>query len=198
MVEKLDNSLLDFGGASTHTQCFLHTTNLVAKALIKVFNAKPKKRGEVREGEEVNESDDDSDKSADEARLLKELEELSEGVECEDWDEEDEGKVDNIDGFVDEIEELSDSKHQELLKSIRPIRLALVKVRNGLLVCTLSSADFENTNRSASSHSSSSTPPRSCCPCGTKSLRQWGRKLRTCCMMCQPNGIRRWICWNTH
>ena len=88
------------------------------------------------------------------SRLLKELEELSEGVEHEDWDEEDKGKVDNIDGFVDEIEELSDSEHWELLKSIRSIRLALVKVRNGLLVCTLSSADFENTNRSASSHSS--------------------------------------------
>ncbi|KAF9227250.1 hypothetical protein BS17DRAFT_645584, partial [Gyrodon lividus] len=32
------------------------------------------------------------------------------------------------DGFVDEIEELSNSKCQELLKSIWPIKLALVKI----------------------------------------------------------------------
>ncbi|KAF9222117.1 hypothetical protein BS17DRAFT_649909, partial [Gyrodon lividus] len=38
MVEKLGNTLLDFGGASTHARCFLHTTNLMAKALIRVFD----------------------------------------------------------------------------------------------------------------------------------------------------------------
>ncbi|KAF9219130.1 hypothetical protein BS17DRAFT_662235, partial [Gyrodon lividus] len=38
MVEKLGDTLLDFGGASTHVWCFLHTTNLVAKALIRVFD----------------------------------------------------------------------------------------------------------------------------------------------------------------
>ena len=42
MVEKLGN-MLDFGGVSTHTRCFLHTTNLVAKALIREFDVKSTK-----------------------------------------------------------------------------------------------------------------------------------------------------------
>ncbi|KAF9228164.1 hypothetical protein BS17DRAFT_773174, partial [Gyrodon lividus] len=96
MVEKLGDTLLDFGGASTHAWCFLHTTNLMAKALIRVFDALPKKWGKVREGGEIIEMGDDE--SADEARLLREKE-----------------KIDNVDGFVDEIEEFSDSKCQELL-----------------------------------------------------------------------------------
>ena len=41
----------------------------------------------------------------------------------------DEEKNDDVDSFIDEIELLTDSEHQELLRSIRPIRLALVKVR---------------------------------------------------------------------
>ena len=53
MIEQLGNMLPDFGGASTHTWCFLHTTNLVVKALIKVFDAKPKKHIEVIEGAEI-------------------------------------------------------------------------------------------------------------------------------------------------
>ncbi|KAF9223254.1 hypothetical protein BS17DRAFT_817581 [Gyrodon lividus] len=74
------------------------------------------------------------DASADEARLLRKLEELSKGIEHEDlatfteWGLTDKEKIDDVDGFVDEIEELSNSKCQELLKSIQPIKLALVKI----------------------------------------------------------------------
>ncbi|KIK95452.1 hypothetical protein PAXRUDRAFT_42709, partial [Paxillus rubicundulus Ve08.2h10] len=41
----------------------------------------------------------------------------------------DDEKNGDIDGLVDEIELLSDRECQELLKSIRPIKLALVKIR---------------------------------------------------------------------
>ena len=41
----------------------------------------------------------------------------------------DEERNDNIDGLIDEIGSLSDNKHHELLKNIRPIKLVLVKVR---------------------------------------------------------------------
>ncbi|KAF9219129.1 hypothetical protein BS17DRAFT_658061, partial [Gyrodon lividus] len=64
-----------------------------------------------------------------------ELEELSKGIEHEDlatfteWGLTDEERIDDVDGFVDEIEELSDSKCQELLKSIWPIKLVLIKIR---------------------------------------------------------------------
>ena len=66
---------------------------------------------------------------------MRELQELSKDIEHEDfmtlmeWNLTDEEKNDDVDGFIDEIELLTDSEHQELLRSIRPIRLALVKVR---------------------------------------------------------------------
>jgi hypothetical protein len=66
MVEELGAMLPDFGGASAHTRCFLHTTNLVVKALIKVFDAKPRKRSEGGEAAGMYE-DEDEDLSADEA-----------------------------------------------------------------------------------------------------------------------------------
>ncbi|KAG2107650.1 uncharacterized protein F5147DRAFT_577502 [Suillus discolor] len=34
MVQELSNKAPAFGGATTHTCCFLHTVNLVAKSLI--------------------------------------------------------------------------------------------------------------------------------------------------------------------
>ena len=40
-----------------------------------------------------------------------------------------EEKNNDIDGFIDEVKLLSNHKHQELLKSIRSIKLALVKVK---------------------------------------------------------------------
>ena len=66
---------------------------------------------------------------------MRELQELSKDIEHKDFmtlmerNLTDEEKNDDVDGFVDEIELLTDSKHQELLRSIRPIRLVLVKVR---------------------------------------------------------------------
>ena len=136
MIKQLGDMLPDFGGASTHARCFLHTTNLVAKALIKVFDVKPKKHIEVIEGAEISGDDDELNaESEDEARLVRELQELSKDIEHEDFvtlmerNLTDEEKNDDVDSFVDEIELLTDSEHQELLRSIRPIRLALVKVR---------------------------------------------------------------------
>lgn len=139
MVEELGDMLLDFVRASTHMRCFLHTTNLMAKALIKEFDVKPKRRSEIKEGVET--TDDNKELSANEAKLAMELEELSEGIEHEDFvtlieqdltDEEknnnDDGLVNDDDGLVNDIELLSDRERQDLLKSIEPIRLALVKV----------------------------------------------------------------------
>lgn len=132
MVEELGDMLLDFVRASTHMRCFLHTKNLMAKALIKEFDVKPKRRSEIKEGVET--TDDNKELSANEAKLAMELEELSEGIEHEDFatlieqDLTDEEKNNNDDGLVNDIELLSDRERQDLLKSIEPIRLALVKV----------------------------------------------------------------------
>ncbi|KAG2756745.1 hypothetical protein P692DRAFT_20714526, partial [Suillus brevipes Sb2] len=34
MIEELHETLPDFGGTASHTRCFLHTVNLVAKSLL--------------------------------------------------------------------------------------------------------------------------------------------------------------------
>ncbi|KAG2741586.1 hypothetical protein P692DRAFT_201672538, partial [Suillus brevipes Sb2] len=38
MIGKLSGKVLEFGGATTHMRCFLHTVNLVVKLLIREFN----------------------------------------------------------------------------------------------------------------------------------------------------------------
>ncbi|KAG2105394.1 hypothetical protein BD769DRAFT_1311636, partial [Suillus cothurnatus] len=38
MVDKLEDLLPDFGGAVSHTWCFLHTVNLITKSLLREFN----------------------------------------------------------------------------------------------------------------------------------------------------------------
>ncbi|KAG1812699.1 hypothetical protein EV424DRAFT_1277463, partial [Suillus variegatus] len=38
MVENLAAEVPAFGGAASHTRCFLHTVNLVAKSLIREFD----------------------------------------------------------------------------------------------------------------------------------------------------------------
>ncbi|KIK93290.1 hypothetical protein PAXRUDRAFT_12753 [Paxillus rubicundulus Ve08.2h10] len=78
--------------------------------------------------------DDDEDLSADEAQLVKELEELSEGIKYEDLvsimeqDLTDNEINDDTDGLVDKLELLSNREREELLKTIRPIKLVLMKI----------------------------------------------------------------------
>ncbi|KAG1807537.1 hypothetical protein EV424DRAFT_1306685, partial [Suillus variegatus] len=38
MVDKLATLVPEFAGEASHTQCFLHTVNLVAKSLIREFD----------------------------------------------------------------------------------------------------------------------------------------------------------------
>ncbi|KAG2114232.1 uncharacterized protein F5147DRAFT_554184, partial [Suillus discolor] len=38
MIHELSGKVLEFGRPTTHTRCFLHTVNLVAKSLIWEFN----------------------------------------------------------------------------------------------------------------------------------------------------------------
>ncbi|KAG1852571.1 hypothetical protein C8R48DRAFT_557033, partial [Suillus tomentosus] len=38
MIVELSGKVLEFGRATTHMRCFLHTINLVAKSLIREFD----------------------------------------------------------------------------------------------------------------------------------------------------------------
>ncbi|KAG1852960.1 hypothetical protein C8R48DRAFT_563910, partial [Suillus tomentosus] len=37
MIDELSTALPNFGGKASHTRCFLHTVNLVAKSLLHEF-----------------------------------------------------------------------------------------------------------------------------------------------------------------
>lgn len=116
MVEELAELIEMFDGEASRTQCFLHIVNLVAKSLLKQSDV-PKKK---------------ADAALDEVE--KELLALAEDLE---WEERitvaenglgDEASKDDVDGLVDEVEELTAQERKDLVESITPVRLVLVKV----------------------------------------------------------------------
>jgi hypothetical protein len=124
MIRELEFELDGYDGEAGHAQC---TTNLVAKSLLRAF--------EVRKGFPF----DDDLLSADEQQLAQEIRDLSQ-VGNEDSEEthsgdDDDSSDDNVEGLEDEVERLTRDEQKELQKSIRPVQLALAKVRE-LLQCT--------------------------------------------------------------
>ena len=124
MIEELHTLVAEFAGSASHTHCFLHIINLIAKSLIQQFDVK-KKTAEVDSelaemGKELNEDE----------RLLDEV--------VHDDEDEDEGKGEGegerieeglTDEWIDETEGLDREERIQLERSIRPVKLVLVKVR---------------------------------------------------------------------
>lgn len=120
MIRELSVKVPAFGGSATHTRCFLHTVNLVAKSLIREFNVK--KKDADRALADSREYDDE---------VGAELRELSEEVDGEEVDDEaanGSAADDDDDGWIDEVELLGQHERLALEKDIRPVKLALVKV----------------------------------------------------------------------
>lgn len=117
MVDKLEDLLPNFGGTASHTRCFLHTVNLIAKSLLREFDMT--RLDNVAEDEDV------------------ELVDLSADVEREEsdmaipgeYDIEEEDSLDNEEGWVDEVALLAEDEQIELQRNIRPVKLVLLKVR---------------------------------------------------------------------
>ena len=116
MIEELTKFIAKFPGEANHTRCFLHILSLVAKAIIKLFDA-PKKSSE---------GDDESDLN-DEL-----LAKLAEGIELEEEETraalEHEEDNDDDEGLVDEIALLSETEKAEFDAVIIPVQLVIVKV----------------------------------------------------------------------
>ena len=98
----------DFLGEPNHSRCFLHVINLVAKTIIKLFDA-PKKG----QGEEVGRSDTE--------RMLAKL---AEGIELEaeqmqaaarDSADGDNNEDNNEQGWQDEVALLSDEEREKFI-----------------------------------------------------------------------------------
>ena len=115
MIEELHTLVAKFAGSASHTRCFLHIINLIAKTLIQQFDAKKtttEADSELAEmGKELNEDE----------RLLDEV--------MHDNEDEDERIEEENDKWVDETEGLDMEERIQLERSIHPVKLVLVKVR---------------------------------------------------------------------
>lgn len=114
-----------FPGSANQTQCFTHILNLVAKSVLRQFEAPAKAKG----GNVL----DDAAKEL--AAIFDELED-SEAEDrasnfnnaSEDNDESDEHEDDDEDGLVDERGVMSKKEVASLEDSVKPFRLVLTKV----------------------------------------------------------------------
>jgi hypothetical protein len=113
MIRELETLAPAFDGFASHTRCFLHIVNLVAKSLLRQFDAK---KVTVENDAELTEWVNDLTEEENAARIRGED------------DDNATGDKDNDDGWVDEMNELSENEKLELERSIRPVKLALVKV----------------------------------------------------------------------
>ncbi len=121
MIEELARVLPGFAGAPNRVRCFTHVLNLVAKSLIRQFDAEADK--------------DDAADGADE----RELAELAAGLDAEEAatrasaaaedDDESFGVDDDTDDEFDALNELSEDEKAQFLEDIRPVKLVLAKVR---------------------------------------------------------------------
>jgi hypothetical protein len=117
MIEVLANLLPDFPGAANQTWCFAHILNLIAKTIIKQFDAPERREAEQLSGDE------------------KLLAMLSDGLEVEEIEtrfnaKDSDGETDdNDEGWVDKIELLSSEERKRLSAELVPIRLVIAKVR---------------------------------------------------------------------
>ena len=127
MIEHPAELIDSFPGAANQTRCFAHILNLVAKSVLRQFEA-PKVKGKKAVDEAVKELATIFDELDDEAAEMgsNEVDDHGEGSD----DVEDDVVDDNKEGLPDERDELSEAELLTLAESVEPIRLMLTKVTN--------------------------------------------------------------------
>lgn len=118
MVEQLAASVDAFGGSTSHTRCFAHTLNLVAKTVLHQFEVSLDRAG--------------GNLDANEAALR----ELAAGLDVEDEVTIEERVLeatlegeDSLEGWVDETLFLTEEELADLKEDTLPVKSVLVKVR---------------------------------------------------------------------
>jgi len=111
MINHLATLLAAFPGSANRTRCFTHILNLVAKCIMKQFDA-PKK---IKRDDEVPADDEDED-----VELV--LDELEGELEDEDIDK------DGDNWEFDMRIELTEEEIDELEDTVKPVRHVLTKV----------------------------------------------------------------------
>ncbi len=155
MVAEMGVLLPFFEGQFHRVHCFAHVVNLVAKSMLRQFDAKTA-------GEVEGEADED-------VRALLELaetmaEEDAETMAAQRDEDGEQGPLEDDDEWVDEVESLSPEEREQFLERVVPVKLVLAKVRVILLsVC----CDPDRGTRFVSWHTRLSTRARSCSQPGT-------------------------------
>ena len=115
MVTKLKEINLDFNGQMARGRCFLHTMNLTAKALMCLFDPRQGGKGTEVEGADIHKLADG---------LLEEESVTRDTIAGDD----DEIQDDNDDRLVDDVSALTEDERKNLLATIKPVKMALMKV----------------------------------------------------------------------
>lgn len=109
MIDHLAVLLNNYPGSANRTRCFTHILNLVAKCIMRQFDAPKKKRNEAGD-------DTDNDLADDLAAALDDLEEELEDEDGRDWE-------------YDMRADMTNEDVEELEENVRPVRRVLSKVR---------------------------------------------------------------------
>ena len=110
MIQELETLTPEFAGFASHTWCFLHIVNLVAKSMLRQFDAK---KVTIKRDSEMAAL---ADKLAEEEAIVDEIE------------DDDDNEIDNEDGWINEMNSRTDDERIKLEDSMWPVRLALAKV----------------------------------------------------------------------
>ena len=156
MVDHLLTLVEIFPGAANRTRCFTHILNLVAKSILRSFDAKKKvAEGDVDDGTDVL------------AELARELELEDDVVDGDDNDEEELYFGDDEDGLGDGRDGMSEEEVDELDNTVVPVQLMLTKVSHFKLSLVLSdpNSSFELSQTQSKTHQQLSSLS------GLKSLR---------------------------
>ncbi|KAK2463721.1 hypothetical protein APHAL10511_004472 [Amanita phalloides] len=120
MINELCTLVPEFDGWATHTCCFLHTANLVAKSIIHMFDVNKKGKTSVV-------GQDDVAKTIEE--LSKELEHEEEATTAKTEGVDAKEAANNNEGLIDLTEEMEPKEHVVHEEHICPVKLVLVKLR---------------------------------------------------------------------
>jgi hypothetical protein len=110
MIRELAELVPGFEGEVSHTRCFLHVINLVAKSLIRQFNT-------TDINDEQQELTDEPD-----------MEDLPSNIIAAEESDDEDAATDNDDGFVDEVENMNEEEKELHKSTIKPVKVVLVKV----------------------------------------------------------------------
>ena len=133
MIEHLATLIETFPGAANQTRCFAHVLNLVAKSVLRQFEA-PKANGNKVMGEAAKELAAVSDELGDDTNKVFESGNETGGDMEDDVPVADDEVVnddvvdDDEDGLPDERGKLSKVELTNLVRSVKPIQLVLIKV----------------------------------------------------------------------